>query len=188
MKVCCIIGLQIIPPSAQQQLLSAAGIPTGIKDRPPGQRSGAQAKKQEDKKMPVVEELIRAEQDGTISFGNYTLGQKAKKSDFEYEGDIYKVKTFYEITKLERNDMFVYESVPGTVAEHFKVSDEGVEFLVEGAKDAQITVQLEDDTNYEVYVDGAAVGSMKTNMSGKLSVSVELEEGTAVTVKAVKRV
>ena len=162
MKVCCIIGLQIIPPSAQQQLLSAAGIPTGIKDRPPGQRSGVQAKKQEDK--------------------------KAKKSDFEYEGDIYKVKTFYEITKLERNDMFVYESVPGTVAEHFKVSDEGVEFLVEGAKDAQITVQLEDDTDYEVYVDGAAVGSMKTNMSGKLSVSVELEEATAVTVKAVKRV
>ena len=126
--------------------------------------------------MPVVEELIRTEQDGTISFGNYTLGQKAKKSDFEYQGDVYKVKTF-----------FVYESVPGTVAEHFLVSDEGVEFSVEGAKDAQITVQLEDDTDYEVYVDGVAVGSMKTNMSGKLSVSVELEEGTAVKVKAVKR-
>ena len=70
---------------------------------------------QEDKKMPVVEELIRTEQDGTISFGNYTLGQKAKKSDFEYQGDVYKVKTFYEITKLERNDLFVYESVPGTL-------------------------------------------------------------------------
>ena len=47
------------------------------------------------------------------------------------------------------------------------MSDEGVEFSVEGAKDAQITVQLEDDTDYEVYVDGVAVGSMKTNMSGK---------------------
>ena len=67
----------------------------------------------------------------------YTLGQKAKKSDFEYQGDVYKVKTFYEITKLERNDLFVYESVPGTVAEHFLVSDEGVEFSVEGAKDAR---------------------------------------------------
>ena len=50
-----------------------------------------------------------------------------------------------------------------------------------------MTVQLENDTDYEVYVDGAAVGSMKTNMSGKLSVSVELEEGTSVKVKAVKR-
>ena len=83
--------------------------------------------------------------------------------------------------------MFVYESVPGTTAEHFKVTDEEVEFLVEGSKDAQITVQLEDDTEYEVYVDGSAVGSMKTNMSGKLSVSVELEEGVAVKVSAMKR-
>ena len=137
--------------------------------------------------MPVIEELICIEQDGTISFGNYKSGQKAKKSDFEYQGDMYKVKTYNEITKLERNDMFVYESVPGTAAEHFKVTDEDVEFAVEGSRDAQITIQLENDTDYEVYVDGAAVGSMKTNMSGKLSVSVELEEGVSVQVKAVKR-
>ena len=137
--------------------------------------------------MPVIEELICIEQDGTISFGNYKLGQKAKKSDFEYQGDMYKVKTYNEITKLERNDMFVYESVPGTAAEHFKVTDEDVEFAVEGSRDAQITIQLENDTDQEVYVDGAAVGSMKTNMRGKLSVSVELEEGVSVQVKAVKR-
>ena len=138
--------------------------------------------------MPVIEELICTEQDGTISFGNYKLGQKAKKSDFEYQGDMYKVKTYNEITKLERNDMFVYESVPGTAAEHFRVTDEGVEFTVEGSKDAQITVQLENDTDYEIYVNDSAVGNMMTNMSGKLSVSVELEEGISVPVKAVRRV
>ena len=138
--------------------------------------------------MPVIEELICIEQDGTISFGNYRLGQKAKKSDFEYQGDIYKVKTYNEMTKLERNDMFVYESVPGTAAEHFKVTNAGVEFSVEGSQDAQITVQLEEDTDYEVYVNNVAAGNMKTNMSGKLSVSVELEEGVAVQVRAVKRI
>ena len=137
--------------------------------------------------MSVVKELIRTEDNGTISFGNYELAQKSKVSDFEYDGDMYKVKTYNEITKLERNGMFVYESVPGTAAEHFKVTDEDVEFAVEGSRDAQITIQLENDTDYEVYVDGAAVGSMKTNMSGKLSVSVELEEGVSVQVKAVKR-
>ena len=137
--------------------------------------------------MPVIEELICTEQDGTISFGNYKLGQKAKKSDFEYQGDMYKVKTYNEITKLERNDMFVYESVPGTAAEHFRVTDEGVEFTVEGSKDAQITVQLENDTDYEIHVNDSAVGNMMTNMSGKLSVSVELEEGISVPVKAVRR-
>lgn len=137
--------------------------------------------------MPVIEELIRTEQDGTISFGNYKLETKSKLQDFEHDGDLYKVKTFYEITKLERNGMFVYESVPGTAVEHFKVSDDSVSFTVEGAKDAQITLQLEDDMEYEVFVDDAAVGGMKTNMSGKLVVGVELNEGQAVNVKIVRK-
>ena len=137
--------------------------------------------------MPVIEELIRTEQDGIISFGNYKLSTKSKLQDFEHDGDLYKVKTFYEITKLERNGMFVYESVPGTAVEHFTVSNNGVEFSVEGDKDAQLTIQLEDDTEYEVFVDDAAVGSMMTNMSGKLSVSVELNEEEPVSVKVVRR-
>ena len=83
--------------------------------------------------------------------------------------------------------MFVYESVPGTTVEHFQVTNDGGEFVVEGDKDAQITIQLEDDTDYEVYVDDVAVGGMKTNMSGKLMASVELNEGVASHVKIVKR-
>lgn len=58
----------------------------------------------------------------------------------------------------------------------FFCKSDGVEFSVEGDRDAQITIQLEDDTEYEVYVDDVAVGGMKTNMSGKLVVSVELNE------------
>ena len=137
--------------------------------------------------MPVIEELIRTEKDGKISFGNYKLGTKSKLQDFEHDGDLYKVKTFYEITKLERNGMFVYESVPGTAVMDFSVSDDGVKFQVEGDKDAQLTIQLEEDMEYEVYVDAAAVGSMQTNKSGKLSVSVELNEGTPVNVKIRRR-
>ncbi|MBT9780129.1 endosialidase [Clostridium sp. MCC353] len=137
--------------------------------------------------MPVIEELIRKGENGTISFGNYKLEKKTKVEDYDFQGDLYKVKTFYEITKLERNGMFVYESVPGTAVENFEVTDNGVAFLVEGDKDAQLTVQLEDDTEYEVYVDDVSVGGMKTNMSGKLVASVELEEGVAASVKIVKR-
>ncbi len=137
--------------------------------------------------MPVIEELIRTEQDGSISFGNYKLDKKSKLQDFEHDGDLYKVKTFYEITKLERNGMFVYESVPGTAVENFKVTDDAVTFTVEGEKDAQITVQLEEDKEYEVFVDDAAVGSMRTNRSGKLVASVELNEGQAAEVKIVRK-
>lgn len=42
--------------------------------------------------MSVVKELIRTEADGGISFGDYELAAKAKKSDFEHRGDLYKVK------------------------------------------------------------------------------------------------
>lgn len=137
--------------------------------------------------MPVIDELIRTEQDGTISFGNYKLEQKSKRQDFEHDGDLYKVKTFFEMTKLERNGMFVYESVPGTAVEHFSVTDRGVEFTLEGEKDAQITLQLEESAEYEVIVDGVVAGGMVTNLSGKLSVSVELSEGMAAQVKVVRR-
>ncbi|MBQ1240271.1 MAG: endosialidase [Lachnospiraceae bacterium] len=137
--------------------------------------------------MSVINELIRTEENGTISFGNYMLDVKSKLEDYEHDGDLYKVKTFHEITKLERNGMFVYESVPGTAVTNFCVKNTEVAFTVSGAQDAQITIQLEDDMDYEVFTDGAAVGGMKTNMSGKLSLSVELSEGKAVDVKVVRK-
>ena len=137
--------------------------------------------------MSVISELIRTEENGTISFGNYMLSKKSKVEDFEHDGDLYKVKTFNEITKLERNGMFVYESVPGTAVTGFCVRDNEVCFAVEGAQDAQITLQLEDDMEYEVFTNGAAAGAMKTNMSGKLSLSVELSEGKSADVKVVRK-
>lgn len=136
--------------------------------------------------MAVIQELIRTEKDGTISFGDYSLEAKAKLDNFEYNGDLYKVKTFGEITKLERNGMFVYESVPGTSVMELSITEDGMTFTVEGNEDAEITLGLEEEKNYEISVDGAAVGQMKTNLGGKLTLCVELESGKAVRV-AVKR-
>ena len=136
--------------------------------------------------MAVVKELIRTEENGTISFGDYEKNQKSKVSDYPHQGDMYKVKTFKEITKLERNGMFVYESVPGTAV--FDLAQDGsqMSFRVEGPEDAQITVELEAEAQYEVYLDGASTGKMETNLGGKLSFSVELGNGSAVDVKIVK--
>ena len=100
--------------------------------------------------MTAVTELIRTESDGSLSFGNHLLSMKAKKEDFENGGDLYKVKTYCEITKLERNGMFVYESVPGTSVEHFREDENGISFSVEGNEDAQLTLGLEDESEYEV--------------------------------------
>lgn len=136
--------------------------------------------------MAAVKELIRTENDGTLSFGDYELDKKTKLADFNHQGDLYKVKTFREITKLERNEMFVYESVPGTAVQHFEAGEDGVEFQVEGPEDAQITLGLEDGTEYMVQVDGVSTGVVKTNLSGKLPLSVELGSRENVKVKIVK--
>ena len=92
--------------------------------------------------MAVVKELIRTEENGAISFGDYELAQKSKLSDYQHQGDMYKVKTFKEITKLERNGMFVYESVPGTAVFNLTQSEAQMDFHVEGPEDAQITVPI----------------------------------------------
>jgi hypothetical protein len=136
--------------------------------------------------MAVIKELIRSEADGTISFGDYTLSTKSKLQDFEHDGDLYKVKTYNEITKLERNGMFVYESVPGTAVNNMKVTETGVQFSVEGKEDAQITVELAEDTEYKIFIDDTNVGKMKTNLGGKLALSVELNADTQSKVRIIK--
>ena len=136
--------------------------------------------------MAAVEELIRSEADGSISFGNHTLSQKAKKEDFSHEGDLYKVKTHQTMTKLEKNGMFAYESVPGTSVLRFMENENGVDFVVEGSGDAQLTIGLQDDTEYEVLIDGEDAGRMRTNLGGKLSLSVELSGAGEVRVEVKK--
>ena len=136
--------------------------------------------------MAAVKELIRVEADGSISFGDYELAVKTKLKDFNHQGYLYKVKTFQEITKLERNDLFVYESVPGTAVENFLVSADSVEFKVSGPEDAQITLGMEEDTEYVTQVDGHESDRIKTSRGGKLVLSVELGGKESVGVKVVK--
>ncbi len=126
--------------------------------------------------MSAVKELLRAESDGSISFGDYTLAEKQKMPGFEHKGDQYYVKTYAESTHLEKNGMFVYDSVPGTAVNGFVVTENGAKFTVEGDKDAQITLELAAKETYTVYFDEKAVGQMTTNNSGKLAISVTLGE------------
>lgn len=136
--------------------------------------------------MAAVKELLRAESNGTLSFGDYTLAVKTKKDNYEFEGDIYKVKTFAEITKLEKNGLFVYESVPGSSVEDFRETDTEVTFKVSALSDVQFTLELEPESQYEVFIDGCSAGKMNTNLSGKLSVSVELGAEQSAQVRVAK--
>jgi hypothetical protein len=136
--------------------------------------------------MGVIEELIRKDEDGTLSFGNYLLDTKTKKSDFQYDGAAYKIKTFKEITKLERNGALVYESVPGSVVTGFKRDPQVVEFGVEAPGDISFTLEMEPSAEYEVLIDDVSAGRIPTNVGGKLNVSLELNDGSKSHVRVVK--
>ena len=136
--------------------------------------------------MAVIQELMREEKDGTLSFGNYQLDVKSKLSDFEHEGDLYKVKTYKKITKLERNGMFVYESVPGTAVFHMNQKENELCFEVIGEDTAQITLELEAEKEYEIYKNDGFLGKMRTNLGGKLIFSLELGEDNCDFIKVVK--
>ena len=116
--------------------------------------------------MAAVKELLRAETDGTLSFGDYTLDNKTKLDGFDFQGDIYKVKTFKE---------------------NFKATENVVSFKVCGETDFQFTLGMEADAEYVVYMDDVNIGDMTTNLSGKLSVSAEAEAGKEIEIKVVRK-
>ncbi|MBO8433945.1 MAG: endosialidase [Tyzzerella sp.] len=125
--------------------------------------------------MAVIEELIRLEDNGTISFGNYLMDTKKKVLDFEVENDLYKVKTFKEITKLEKNGQLLLEAVPGATIHNFSTTDRGASFVVEALEDIQLLMELEPETDYRLVVDDVNMGDVKSSMSGKINFSVEVK-------------
>lgn len=137
--------------------------------------------------MAVVAELLREEADKTLSFGDYTLDDKKKVEDFKHAGDLYKVKTYKTMTKFEKNGMLLFESLPGTSVSHFSETDEGVSFLVEGYGDTQITIGMAENTEYDVFIKGEGIGALKSNVSGKLTLSVDLTEGSEVEIKVMSK-
>ncbi len=137
--------------------------------------------------MSVTKEILVVDDKGLLNFGDYTLPKKTKKENFEFEGDIYKVKTFKEITKLEKNGMLVYESVPGSSVMGFKQASESVTFQVESQNDVQITLELEPSQSYEVHIDGGLTSEVTTNLGGKMSVNVELNDKIPANIEVIKK-
>ena len=126
--------------------------------------------------MSVVTELFRSEENGTLSFGDYTLDTKAKKDKIEFEGDMYKVKTFKTMTKLDKNGQLIFESVPGSAVHNFAATTDGVAFEIEASEDVQVTLEVEPEQEY-----------MKANLGGKLTLSVELNPGMTAMVRVKKQ-
>lgn len=136
--------------------------------------------------MANVKELLRTGENGGISFGDYSLDTKTKLADFKYQDSVYKVKTFKEITRLEKNGGVVYESVPGSAVHDFKDTERQLSFTTEAADDIHITLELEPEKEYKVFINDTNIGKMKSNLGGKIDFSIELNEGESAKVEVIK--
>ena len=91
------------------------------------------------------------------------------------------------MTKLDKNGQLIFESVPGSAVHNFVATTDGVAFDIESSSDVQVTLEVEAGQEYKVFIDNTNVGMMKANLGGKLTLSVELSEGTAAAVRVKKQ-
>ena len=99
--------------------------------------------------MAVVTGLFRSEDNGTLSFGDYTLAQKAKEN-ISLKGDSYESKTFKTMTKRQ-NGQLIFESVPGSAVHNFVATTDGVAFEIESSSDVQVTLEVEAGQEYKSF-------------------------------------
>ena len=117
--------------------------------------------------MSVVKEIIKIE-NNNLCFGNYLLEEKNKVE--------YKVKTYNKITRLEKNDKLIMETIPGSAIKNFNMSEKKIYFSAEGLDETQITFDLQANKNYEIEIDNVLIGTEKSNAFGKLGFSVNLTD------------
>ena len=77
--------------------------------------------------------------------------------------------------------------MPGSSVHNFVATTDGVAFDIESNGDVQVTLEVEPQQEYRVYIDNTNIGSMKANLAGKLTLSVELNGGIPASVRVKKQ-
>ena len=90
------------------------------------------------------------------------------------------------MTKLDKNGQLIFESVPGSAVSNFAATADGVAFEIESSSDVQVTLEVEPQQDYRVFIDNTNIGTIKANLAGKLTIGVELSKGTASSVRVQK--
>ncbi len=133
--------------------------------------------------MGIIEKGIQVNADNTISFGNHLATEKVKIDDFKIGEDIYKLRSYNEVTRFTKNHKLVFESTPGVTVHNVKLSEDLINFKVEAERNPQLTLELEPDVTYKIKSNGHLVDEVKANsVSGKLSFSIELKKGISEVV------
>lgn len=127
--------------------------------------------------MGVIAEGIIVNSDNTISFGNHIATTKVKIDDYKIGEDTYKLRAYNEVTRLTINHILVFESTPGVTVHNFNYTKDKVNFKIEGNDNAQITLELEPNSEYKILLNGRLLDESKANaISGKLSFSFSFDK------------
>ncbi len=132
--------------------------------------------------MSKSKEIIKLKEDGSLKFGDYTAIEKQKVADFNFNGTLVSVKTHKDITVLKKNDNLFIETVPGANIDNFVVKKGDVSFDIIGFKQTMVTLGVHPDESYQIYVDGHEIETQKSKLSGKISVSLDID-GTSKRVE-----
>lgn len=124
----------------------------------------------------VIKNGIITDESGALSFGDYSVTDK-QKHEFTYRGDIYKLKTHNEITRLEKNSQLFLETVPGAAILGLTQRGAGLSFTADAPGDTAFTVELLPETDYCVRAGGHDIGCYKSGTTGKLMFSLDLHSG-----------
>ena len=126
--------------------------------------------------MSVIQEGIILNDDKTLSFGNYEITEKLKVKDFNVDNNIYKVRTHNEVTRLSKNGDLLLETVPGATVHNLNIQENKANFDIEGLGDTLITIELEPNTNYSLFINDVNIDKIKTSLSGKINFSTTLSK------------
>ena len=126
--------------------------------------------------MSAIKEGIILNEDKTLSFGNYEVTEKIKVTDFNVDGNIYKIRTHTEVTRLSKNGNLLLETVPGATIHNLSIKEKEANFSIEGLGDTLITLELEPNTNYSLFINDVNIDKIKTNLSGKINFSTTLSK------------
>ncbi len=126
--------------------------------------------------MSIIQQGIILNDDKTLSFGNYESSEKIKVIDFNVDGNIYKIRTHKEVTRLSKNGNLLLETVPGATVHNLYIKENKATFSIEGIGDTLVTLELEPNTIYSLFINDVNIDKIKTNLSGKINFSTTLSK------------
>lgn len=132
-----------------------------------------------------MQDIISININENLDFGCHELDHKSKEI-IEYRGLNVKVKTHSEITRLERDELMIYESVPGTTVTDFSYRPEKISFNVTGMGNTSIIIAVNQNNKYRLMIDDEQYFATNVLSGGKIQFIIDFNLKDWIKVDLIK--